>query len=130
MTLPPCRPASGLTLLAFLSCAVPTVASAEALLCLGTSPAFMMVLDGDRATLDYLGDGQYQLDPPLPAGAPVSVDLELVTGSGRWPVRIETRECRVARFTLPIRIELDLPASAGLLPLRACCKISDSARLD
>jgi hypothetical protein len=40
-----------------------TPALSDGLHCLGRSPGFMMVIDGDEARFDYLGDGVFDLDP-------------------------------------------------------------------
>jgi hypothetical protein len=49
-----------------LIAATPSAANAVELHCLGRDPFFMMVLNTDTATFDYLGDGVFELTPPCP----------------------------------------------------------------
>lgn len=89
---------------------------------MGTRPGFMVIVeDVDRVTFDYLGDGEYGLDPPL-ARREGSTRHELVTARDRWPVFLETRACEVLNATLPITLEIAVPTSAGDRPLTGCCK--------
>lgn len=98
-----------------------TPPSAGRLLCLGTAPGFMFTATQDEVTFDYLGDGQYTLDPPL-SGPPDGFGQHtLVTARERWPVYIERRACTVARATLEHVIEISVPTSAGRRPLKGCC---------
>ena len=48
-------------------------AQAEALLCMGIAPGFLMVVEGDTTTFDYLGDGDFDLDPALPLAISTSI---------------------------------------------------------
>lgn len=95
------------------------------LLCLGTYPGFMMTVAGSEATLDYLGDGIHGFDPPLGDRLEGFGTHDLVTMRERWPVYLEPRACEVLGVTLPVSVEIAVPSSAGLLPLRGCCKWQD-----
>ena len=97
-------------------------AAPERLLCLGTFPGFMMTVAGNEATLDYLGDGVHGFDPPLGDRVDRFGTHDLVTLRERWPVYLEPRACEVLGVTLPVSVEIAVPSSAGLLPLRGCCK--------
>lgn len=100
-------------------------AAPERLLCLGTFPGFMMTVAGKEATLDYLGDGVHGFDPPLGDRVERFETHDLVTLRERWPVYLEPRACEVLGVTLPVSVEIAVPSSAGLLPLRGCCKWQD-----
>ena len=85
-----------------------------------------MIEDADIVSFDYLGDGRFRLDPPLPAEGAGFSRHELVTASERWPIFIETRACPILGGTLDITMEIAVPSSAGQLPLQACCKWRDA----
>ncbi|NRB00714.1 MAG: hypothetical protein HRU32_12990 [Rhodobacteraceae bacterium] len=97
-------------------------AQAEALLCMGIAPGFLMVVEGDTTTFDYLGDGDFDLDPALPLAISGGFGTRLKTAGGDIPVYIEERACRVVGIDLPIRIELGIDTSAGFTPFAGCCK--------
>lgn len=102
--------------------ALPAAATAETLLCLGTRPGFMMVIEADVVAFDYLGDGRYTLDPPVAAPGFGFASHELVTMRERWDLYLEERSCKVMRATLPVTLEISVPTSAGDRPLTGCCK--------
>ena len=104
---------------AVLSFAAPALA--ERLLCMGISPGFLMVADGAATTFDYLGDGNFALDPPLPQRIEGWHATSLMAAQGGIPVLVEERTCRVAGVDLPIRIELGITTSRGLEPFVGCC---------
>ena len=92
------------------------------LLCLGTNPGFMfMVEEGNVVRFDYLGDGTYRLDPPLDE-RPGFGRHEMVTRHDRWPVLIEDRACPILNGTMPVTVEIAVPTSAGMRPLTGCCR--------
>ncbi len=110
----------GLTLTALI--ALPATVWGDTLLCLGTRPGFMMVIETDSVAFDYLGDGRYTLDPPLQGPGFGFATHELVTMRERWDVFLEERSCEVIRATLPVTLEIAVPTSAGDRPLSGCCK--------
>ena len=107
-----------------LALALTTVAAqAEDLHCMGISPGFLMVTDGATTTFDYLGDGVFTFDPPLPDRIDDSGHAtSLVTSRAQLPVYIEERSCRAIGTDLPIRIELGVPSSEGMIPFAGCCR--------
>jgi len=122
-----------IALTAALTCALALVAPVQSQaqtsdhrpdwLCLGTSPGFMMTIQGDKASFDYLGDGVYAVDPAVPAEPPTAASRhDLVTSRTRIGMFLERRECRVIGADLPVRIELAIPTSVGLRPMVGCCK--------
>jgi len=77
--------------------------------CIGLEPRFGMILYDDSARFDYLGDGTFELSPPLSAGGPI-------------PMFLERRACpSLAGVELAYTLELGLPAFAGQIPASACC---------
>jgi hypothetical protein len=111
--------ARSLLLFWLISCALP--AQAGRLLCLGTAPGFMMVIEDTEVAFDYLGDGRFVLEPPLQSAPQGFATHSLVTARDRWPVYLETRSCRVANATLDVSIEIAVPTSDGARPLIGCC---------
>jgi len=94
--------------------------SGDPLLCLGRG--FTMIVDGSDVFFDYLGDGGFTLDPAIEGRALGFSTHELVTQRERWTVYLEERSCSIIGATLPVRIEVAVPTSAGLRPLVGCCK--------
>jgi len=92
-------------------------------LCLGTEPGFMMTISGGAATFDYLGDGVYGMEPPVPSTPPEAASRhDLVTGRQRITVFLEHRACQVLGTRLDVAIEIAIPTSIGLRPMTGCCK--------
>lgn len=114
------------SLLFVLALIAPFPAAADRLLCLGTYPGFMMQVEGGEVMLDYLGDGVYELDPPLADTVTGFTTHSLVTKRQRWPVYVEARACPTKWKTLPISIEIAVPTSAGQQPLNACCMVQST----
>ena len=108
---------------AFCLAALPARADRPDWLWLGTNPGFMMTIRGATATFDYLGDGQYGLEPPVPRDRPDFASRhELVTSRERFGLFLERRSCRVIGADLPVAIEIAIPTSAGIRPMTGCCK--------
>lgn len=106
-----------------LSFCLVSPAAAEGWLCLGTYPGFMMTIAGDRATLDYFGDGEYRVDPPVPdAPEKVSSLHTLVLSRSDVPLFFEQVSCRVMGLSLPVRVEMAIETSDGFRPMAGCCK--------
>lgn len=108
--------------IAVLLALLPAPTHAVGLLCLGTDPGFMMVVTDDEASLDYLGDGRFSVDPALPAPLLAYSRHSLTTAGGPLPVFIERRACQVAGIELPFVVELGLPSNGALRPARGCCR--------
>lgn len=100
----------------------PVAGAAESLLCMGIAPGFLMVVESESTTFDYLGDGDFAWSPPLPDRIDGGYSTRLVTAGGDVPVYLEERACRVIGIDLPIRIELGIETSLGLTPFAGCCK--------
>ena len=97
-------------------------AGAERLLCLGTSPDFMMIVEGPTTSFDYLGDGTFAFDPPLPGRLTGGHATELVASRARIPVYFEERACRAIGVDLPVRVELGIETADGLSLFTGCCQ--------
>ncbi|ROU04184.1 hypothetical protein [Histidinibacterium lentulum] len=94
--------------------------------CLGSRPGFMFSVEaGDVVRFDYLGDGQFGLDPALTDRFEGFRGFELVTARERWDLWLETRACRIIGIDLPLSLEIAVPSSGGLRPLTACCRWVD-----
>jgi hypothetical protein len=98
------------------------LAKADGLHCLGRAPAFMMILDGDEARFDYLGDGVFELEPAftLPQGGVTR--LTLSTFGGPLPVYVERRACLAFGATLDFTVEIGVQTSQGMQPMVGCCR--------
>jgi hypothetical protein len=106
-----------------LIAATPSAANAVELHCLGRDPFFMMVLNTDTATFNYLGDGVFELDPALSAPLGDFEQTALMTAGGPVPVFLERRECTsMMGVSLPFAIEVGIPAFAGQRPANGCCR--------
>ncbi len=114
--------------LLYLACAVfAAPAQAFEMHCLGREPAFMLVLNDETARFDYLGDGVFDLSPPLAAPLENFTRTELSTAGGPIPVFIERRACQAFGILLPFSVELGIPAFAGQAPAIGCCRQIDPA---
>lgn len=82
----------------------------------------MLVLSQTTARLDYLGDGVFDVTPPVPQDIPTFTRHSLVTAGGALPVFVERRPCEVLGLTLPFAVELGLPANGGRVPANGCCR--------
>ncbi|MFQ6552267.1 hypothetical protein AAD018_007975 [Aestuariibius insulae] len=103
----------------------PQTAEARKLLCHGSDPGFSLTIEnGSEVAFDYLGDGTFTLDPPLPPVATRS-DHSLITARSAFDVTIETRRCRTLSATLPVRLEVRVPTMDGPMSMPACCLWSD-----
>ncbi len=101
--------------------ALPNAAMARKLLCQGSDPGFQLTIEnGSEVAFDYLGDGTFTLDPPLPPVATRS-DHSLITARSAFDVTIETRRCRTLNATLPVRLEVRVPTAHGPTAMPACC---------
>lgn len=94
--------------------------------CLGRDPGFMLVITDATARLDYLGDGVFEVTPPLPDPLPDFSSHALTTAGGDLPVFIERRACETFGITLPFAVELGIPAFAGRRPAMGCCRESST----
>ncbi len=121
----PLRPVHALAVCLAISVAAPV--QAVELHCLGHSPGFMLVLQDQRATLDYLGDGVFDLHTPLPDPVPPFFQTALETAGGPVPVYLERASCEIFGISLPFRVELGIPAFAGQAPAFGCCRQADPA---
>lgn len=97
-------------------------AGAERLLCLGTTADFMMVIEGDSTSFDYLGDGTFPLDPPLPQRLTGTHKTDLVAAHARIPVTLEERACRAIGVELPVGIALGIDTASGPQVVSGCCQ--------
>lgn len=100
---------------------LPAGVSAERLLCLGQNAPFMFDGTGDAARFDYLGDGTFEIDPPLPARRDDFSRHELVTLAKRLPLYLDTTPCRMFGRDMGQRIEIVVRSAAGPKPLAGCC---------
>ena len=91
-----------------------------ALRCLGFSPGFMVELSGAEARFDYLGDGVFDLSPPLGATDGFARH-DLISHGGPVPIYLERTGCHMLQTELPIRIEIAIASSAGPLTMAGCC---------
>lgn len=115
------RPILGLLMVLF---PVQLAAGTE-LQCLGTGPGFMLVLEGETARFDYLGDGVFGLSPPLSetAALPGFAQFALETSAGPLPVYVERRACpSLFGLVLPFSVEIGIQSSQGRLPMFGCCR--------
>lgn len=110
-----------LTLLLALS-GLGGTASAAGLHCLGRAPAFMMILDGDEARFDYLGDGVFELQPAFTLPETGLTRLTLSTYGGPLPVYVERRACLAFGATLDFTVEIGVQTSQGMQPMVGCCR--------
>ena len=99
-----------------------TSATADGLHCLGRSPAFMMVIDGDEARFDYLGDGVFDLDPAFSLPETGMTRLTLSTYGGPLPVFVERRACQAFGTVLDFTVEIGVQTSQGMQPMFGCCR--------
>ncbi|WP_143535083.1 hypothetical protein [Roseivivax jejudonensis] len=100
-------------------------AAAETLLCLGMQPGFMLTIEGDTVAFDYAGDGQFELDPPLPARGLSYSRHTLVTARQRWPLYLEGRDCAALGATFPVSVEIGVPVRSRVEPFSGCCTWRD-----
>lgn len=90
--------------------------------CIGLEPRFGMILYDDSARFDYLGDGTFELSPPLSAPLGAFTRFDLLSAGGPIPMFLERRACpSLAGVELDYTLELGLPAFAGQIPASACC---------
>jgi len=97
------------------------------LLCMGTDPGFLMQIDGNETSFDYLGDGRFEVLPPVDEADILrsTRSFVLVTSQTRLPMRIEPRACPVMQTELPLQIEINVPTSHGDTVFRGCCLIRE-----
>jgi hypothetical protein len=107
-----------LSVLAIVGSALPVQA---AWLCVGTSLPFQMTLDGARARFDYLGDGRFGVDPPVPRDIGPSSLHDLVTRRSRLAFLLVPQDCAALRATLPVRIDIAIPRNGEVVIHRGCC---------
>lgn len=95
------------------------------LVCLGTEPGFLMQIDQGQATFDYLGDGTFEILPPINETDILRSPrtMVLLTKQSRIPVRLEPRSCEALETLLPLTIEINVPTSNGGTVFRGCCII-------
>ena len=107
--------------LALLLLAAPVAAQAEPrLMCLGSEPNFMLLVEGEAASFDYLGDGSFAFTPPPRPGLGYSVH-RLAAARTAFDVHLAETPCPALDTTLPVSVEVAVPTAAGLRPLRGCC---------
>jgi hypothetical protein len=105
-----------------LAMASATAATAQGLHCLGTAPGFMLILEGATARFDYLGDGVFDVSPPLALPGPDLQRLTLSTFGGPLPLFVERAECEVLGITLAFSVEIGVQTSQGMQPMTGCCR--------
>jgi len=108
--------------LSFLISLMALPVQAAELHCIGQQPRFILLLDGDTARFDYLGDGEFDLSPPLTGPLWNFTRLELQSFGGPIPIFIERRACTVMGIELAFTAEVALPAFSGQRPALACCR--------
>lgn len=115
------------TLCLCLSLAAPL--RATELHCIGTDRFFNLLMIDDEARFDYLGDGRFDLAPPLPQELPDFLRFSLMTYGGPIPVYLERTACPVEIGTtvlqLEFRVELGIDSSIGIQPMRGCCLLEE-----
>jgi hypothetical protein len=99
-----------------------TPALSDGLHCLGRSPGFMMVIDGDEARFDYLGDGVFDLDPAFELPETGMMRLTLSTFGGPLPMFVERRACQAFGTVLDFTVEIGVQTSQGMQPMIGCCR--------
>lgn len=107
--------------LGLLCPAGPMRAQEHQLLCLGLSPTFVLTARGEDVTFDYNGDGTYRLEPPLRPPGLAYQRHELVTKAARWPLSLDSRDCRISTLVLPLRVEVRIPTDFGVQRFLGCC---------
>jgi hypothetical protein len=117
--------------LAALLLAAPSLAVTQpaggSLECLGRDPGFMLSASGSEVRLDYLGDGVFELDPPLASPDFTFRRHALRTSRELWSVYFEARDCSAFGATLDYAVEIAVPTASGLRPLRGCCVWRETA---
>jgi hypothetical protein len=83
---------------------------------------FMMVIDGDEARFDYLGDGVFDLDPAFTLPETGMTRLTLSTFGGPLPVFVERRACQAFGTVLDFTVEIGVQTSQGMQPMIGCCR--------
>ncbi|AHM05192.1 hypothetical protein roselon_02904 [Roseibacterium elongatum DSM 19469] len=118
------RPILPALLLALLLPVAP--ARSTELHCLGTERFFILLLDGDVARFDYLGDGVFPLTPALPDTLPDFLRLSLGAYAGPIPVFLERGACPITArglpLSLPWRVELGIETLGVQQPMTGCCR--------
>jgi hypothetical protein len=99
-----------------------TPAPAATLHCLGGPPGLMLTLSSGTARLDYLGDGRFDLVPPLETLPEAFAAHDIVTAGGPLPVYLSRETCRIFGLDLPFAVELGIPTDEGRSPVRGCCR--------
>jgi hypothetical protein len=105
-----------------LALLLPEAAAAERLLCLGLAPGFMMTLEDETARFDYLGDGVFDLAPPLALPERGVARHEIETYGGPLPVFVERAACPILGTELAFRVEIGVQTSQGMRPMTGCCR--------
>ena len=105
--------------------ATPASADEVGLQCLGRDPLFMLVMEGETARFDYLGDGVFDLNPPVLGPLGDFTQTDLMAAGGPVPIFIERRTCEAMGVSLPFAVEIGIPAFAGQRPATGCCTITN-----
>ncbi len=117
--------------IAALLLAAPALADTQpaggGLQCLGRDPGFMRNASGAEARPDYLGDGVFGHDPPLASPDFTFRRHALRTSRELRSVHSEVRDCTAFGATLDYAVEIAVPTSGGLRPLRGCCVWRETA---
>ena len=90
------------------------------LLCLGTEPRFAVVSDGATIQFDYVGDGTFDLDSPLPLPLELPLANRILTAD---PISfaLHDRACTVYGVTQALTIELIIPSNGSTVTFQGCC---------
>lgn len=107
----------------FAALSVCVTPAAAQLLCMGTSPGFLMTIDGGTARFDYLGDGEFELLPPVAEDEVLRSTRThvLLTAGGRIPVVLQQRRCPVLSITTPVSVEMLVDTDGGSSVFSGCC---------
>jgi hypothetical protein len=107
------------------ACLAAGPAFSDTLHCLGLSPGFMLVLEGDEARFDYLGDGVFAVSPPLTLPLDGFGRFDLQSYGGPVPLYVEAASCRMFGAELAFSIEIGVQTSQGMRPMYGCCREAD-----
>lgn len=102
------------------TCATPADAT---LLCMGTDPAFRMTITQGQAQIDHLGDGTFEVLPPVDDAEVLRGPRThvVLTDQGRMPLFLDPRTCQTAAAQTPLRIEVRVAPTPDALTYRGCC---------
>ncbi|MEO1796813.1 MAG: hypothetical protein AAFR53_07345 [Pseudomonadota bacterium] len=96
-------------------------ANAGQLICMGTAPGFMSVIEDGSGSFDYLGDGRYSFEPALTQRPTGFQRLTMKTMRETWDVFVTEEACPLLTIETNISIEFAVPTSAGDRPMKGCC---------